>query len=163
MKWVSLPETCGIMERLIYVNKTLEKGLGIFAARDIRKDEIISEFKGPRVKIERLEDLPQEVLEHLFNVGVDEYLVTFEPEVRTNHSCNPNAGIINDVQLIAMRGIKKNEEITFDYSMIIADEWVMECRCGTPECRKFIGKYRDLTAELKKKYENYSPGWIKNT
>jgi SET domain-containing protein len=150
------------MEKLICVKETPLKGKGIFALRDIRKDEIISTFTGPRVRIERLDDFPPEVVDHLFNVGIDEYLVAREPEVRTNHSCDPNAGIVHDVCLIAMRDIPKDEEITFDYSVIIADDWVLECRCGSPLCRKIIGKYRDLPSEIKEKYGDYSPEWIKN-
>jgi len=150
------------MEDLMYVKETVGKGLGVFATRDILKDEIITEFKGPRVKIEQLEGIPREVQDHLFNVDADEYLITREPGVRTNHSCDPNAGIIRDVLLVAMRDIKKDEEITFDYSMIIADDWTLECTCGSLSCRKIIGKYKDLTGELKKKYEEYTPVWIKS-
>ncbi len=151
------------MEKLICVKETPLKGKGIFAIRDIRKGETISAFTGPRVKIERLDEFPPEVVDHLFNVGIDEYLVAREPEVRTNHSCDPNAGIVDDVSLIAMRDIQKDEEITFDYSVIIADDWVLECRCGSPLCRKTIGKYRDLPPEIKEKYRNFIPEWIKNT
>jgi SET domain-containing protein len=151
------------MEKLICVRETPLKGRGIFALRDICKGEIISTFTGPRVKIERLDEFPPEVVDHLFNVGIDDYLVAREPEVRTNHSCDPNAGIVNDVCLVAMRDIQKDEEITFDYSVIIADDWALECRCGSPLCRKIIGKYRDLPAEIKEKYRDYSPDWIKNT
>ncbi len=151
------------MENLIYVKDTPQKGRGIFAFRNIRKGEIISTFTGPRVKIERLDEFPPEVVDHLFNVGTHEYLVAREPEVRTNHSCDPNAGIISDVSLIAMRDIQRDEEITFDYSMIMADDWVMECRCGSPLCRKIIGKYRNLPPEIKLKYRDYVPEWIKTS
>jgi len=151
------------MEKLIYVKETPLKGRGIFAVRDIRKGEIISTFTGPRVKIERLGDFAPEVVDHLFNVGTDEYLLAREPEVRTNHSCDPNAGIVRDVCLIAMRDIHKDEEITFDYSIIINDDWVLECLCGSPLCRKIIGKYRDLPQEIKVKYRDYTPEWIKTT
>ncbi len=151
------------MEKLICVKETPLKGKGIFAVRDIRKGEIISTFTGPRIKIERLDEFPPEVVDHLFNVGTDEYLLTREPEVRTNHSCDPYAGIARDVCLIAMRDIQRDEEITFDYSVIINDDWVMECQCGSPLCRKTIGKYRDLPLEIKLKYKDYTPEWIKNT
>ena len=64
--------------------------------------------------------------------------------------------------IFATRDIKKDEEITFDYSMIVADEWKLKCSCGSPSCRKIIGKYRDLPDELKKKYDKYIPAWIKS-
>jgi uncharacterized protein len=150
------------MEELIYVKETPNKGLGIFAKRDIAKDEIITEFKGPMVRIEQLEGIPQEVQNHLFNVGVGEYLIAREPGARTNHSCDPNAGIVRAVFLVAMRDIHQDEEITFDYSMITADNWTLECSCGSPSCRKLIGNYRDLPDGIKKKYEKYTPDWIKN-
>jgi len=151
------------MEKLICAKETPLKGRGIFAVCDIRKGEIISSFTGPRVKIEHLDEYPQEVVDHLFNVGTDEYILAKEPEVRTNHSCDPNAGIVNDVCLIAMRDIRKDEEITFDYSIIINDDWVLNCLCGSPICRGIIGKYRDLPQEIKLKYSDYTPQWIKNT
>lgn len=149
------------MKECVVVKETPNKGRGIFATRDIRKDEVILEFNGPRVHIERLDGIPREVQDHLFNVGVGEYLIAREPGVYTNHSCDPNAGIVRDVLLTAMRDIAKDEEITFDYSMITADGWKIECRCGSPCCRKIVGDYRDLPEAIKKKYASYTPEWIK--
>jgi hypothetical protein len=149
------------MKELIYVRETSNRGSGIFAARNILKDEIITEFKGPRVKIEHVDGIPKEVWDHLLNVGVDEYIIVRDPAARTNHSCDPNAGIKGDVSLVAMRDIKKDEEITFDYSIVTADNWTLECRCGSPSCRKIIGNYKDLPEKLKKKYDQYTPDWIK--
>jgi SET domain-containing protein len=150
-----------ILKEAVYVKEKSDMGFGIFAARDISKDEIIIEFKGPRVKIPDMTGIPREVWDHLFNVGVDEYIIAREPAVRTNHSCDPNAGIFRDALLAAMRDIKKGEEITFDYSTITADNWTLECGCGSPLCRKIIGNYADLPDELKRKYDKYTPDWIK--
>ena len=149
------------MRDLIYVKKTNNLGFGVFAIRDICKDEIVAEFRGPTVMIESLEGIPREVQDHLYNVGVGKYIIAKEPAVRTNHSCEPNAGIQKDVYLVAMRDIKKDEEVTFDYSMITADDWVLECACGTNSCRKIVGNYRDLPDTLKQKYKDYTPDWIK--
>lgn len=149
------------MKDLVCVREKPGMGLGIFAIRNIGKDEIIAEFRGPRIRIEDMEGIPHEVWDHLLNVGVCDYLIAREPAVRTNHSCNPNAGIVNDVFLVAMRNIKKDEEVTFDYSIVTADNWQLECRCGSPQCRKIIGNYMDLPEETKRKYKNYTPDWIK--
>lgn len=151
------------MKDLICVKETPEKGLGVFALRDVHKDEILSEFNGPFVRIECLEGIPREVQDHLFNVGVSEYLIVREPAVRTNHSCEPNAGIVRDVFLVAIRDIRKDEEVTFDYSTIIADDWQLECSCGSPRCRKIIGNYCSLPDLFRREYEEYTPDWIKNT
>lgn len=149
------------MKEPICVKETPVTGAGIFASRDISKDEVILEFKGPRIRIEDMEGIPREVWDHLFNIGVDDYIIAREPGVRTNHSCDPNAGIVKDVFLTAMRDIKKGEQVTFDYSVITADNWKLECKCGSPKCRKTVGNYMDLPDELKKKYDRYTPDWIK--
>jgi hypothetical protein len=149
------------MRELVCVKEKPNMGLGIFALRDIQKDELIAEFKGPRIRIEDMEGIPREVWDHLFNVGICDYIIAREPAVRTNHSCDPNAGIVKDVFLAAMRDIKKGEEVMFDYSMITADNWELECRCGSPQCRKVIGNYKDLPAGLRRKYGKYTPDWIK--
>ncbi|MBN1432922.1 MAG: SET domain-containing protein-lysine N-methyltransferase [Methanomicrobiaceae archaeon] len=149
------------VKELVYLKEKPGMGLGIFAVRDIEKDEIIAEFHGPWIRIEDMDGIPHEVWDHLFNVGFCDYIIAREPAVRTNHSCNPNAGIVKDVFLAAMRQIKKDEEVTFDYSVVTADDWQLECRCGSPQCRKIIGNYADLPDEIKKKYENYTPDWIK--
>jgi hypothetical protein len=149
------------MKGSVYVKESPDKGRGVYAARVIRKDEVILEFNGPYVKIESLDGIPREVQDHLFNIGPGEYLIVREPGVYTNHSCDPNAGIVRDVLLVAMRDIGKDEEITFDYSMITSDGWTIECRCGSPSCRKIIGDYKNLPDELKRKYDKYTPDWIK--
>ena len=149
------------MKESVYVKESLDKGRGVYAARDIRKNEVILEFNGPYVKIESLAGIPREVQDHLFNIGLNEYLIVREPGAYTNHSCDPNAGIVRDVLLVAMRDIERDEEITFDYSMITSDDWTMECLCGSPSCRKIIGNYKDLPDELKTKYDKYTPDWIK--
>lgn len=149
------------MNELIYIKETPPKGFGVFAACDILKDDVITEFKGPFVKIENMDGIPQEVWDHLLNVGVDEYIIVRDPGARINHSCEPNAGISRNVFLVAMRNIKKDEEITFDYSTTTVDNWKLECKCGAPSCRKIIGNFKDLPDELKKKYDKYTPDWLK--
>jgi hypothetical protein len=85
------------------------------------------------------------------------------PRARGPHEplLRPNAGIADDVFLAAIRDIKKDEEITFDYSTISADDWKMGRRCGAPCCRGVVGNYRDLPESLKAKYDKFTPAWIK--
>ena len=89
------------MKDLVSVQRTSNKGLGIYAIRDINKDEVITEFTGPVVTIPEFDGFPDEVVNHLFNIGVDKYIMAREPAVRTNHSCEFNAGIVKDVFLAA--------------------------------------------------------------
>jgi hypothetical protein len=76
-----------MMKDLIYTKQTKTRGVGVFATRDIQKDEVIAEFRGPVVMLESLEGIPREVQDHLYNVGIGKYILAKEPAVRTNHSC----------------------------------------------------------------------------
>ena len=78
-----------------------------------------------------------------------------------NHSCDPNSGIRGRQNVVAMKNIKKGEEVTIDYSITDDDpKWKMECRCGTKRCRKTIRSIQFLPKELIKKYELFIPNFL---
>lgn len=81
-----------------------------------------------------------------------------------NHSCEPNACLRNQRDLYALRDIKVDEEITYDYSTTSGtnDKWVMNCACGSGICRKTIGNILTLPAITLAKYihMNALPGFI---
>ncbi len=55
-----------------------------------------------------------------------------------NHSCNPNTGYAG-LNVIALRDIMAEEELTIDYTSFLNDE--MEsfiCNCGAENCKKII-------------------------
>ncbi|MBC7904871.1 MAG: SET domain-containing protein-lysine N-methyltransferase [Gemmatimonadaceae bacterium] len=57
-----------------------------------------------------------------------------------NHSCGPNTYMRvthNRVEFYTLRKIKKGEELTCDYGETHHDG-KLPCRCGAPNCRKFI-------------------------
>jgi hypothetical protein len=145
----------------IRVKKTAKKGKGVFANKDINKGEIILRRKGKVVHVDSIEDVPKQIQDHWFPVGKNEYLISEPPAKYLNHSCNPNAGIKNNKDLVAMRDIKKDDEIVYDYSMVGIDEWTMECHCGAKNCRGVIGKYKDLDRSTKLRYSKYVPKWVK--
>ncbi len=78
-----------------------------------------------------------------------------------SHSCEPNCGIKNKTVLVAMRKIKKGEELSYDYDMTENSDWSMECSCGKPSCRKIIRGYRYLPEEKRKEYNGYISEWLK--
>lgn len=58
----------------------------------------------------------------------------------TNHSCDANAAFDEGGTLIALRDIKPDEEITFDYLAhpIPASPWNFACGCGAQDCVGWI-------------------------
>jgi len=77
-----------------------------------------------------------------------------------NHSCDPNCGIKNYFDLVAMRPIAKGEQITWDYAMTENNDWFMICRCGSPRCRKMITGYRNLPPEFREAYKGFISQWL---
>ncbi|GAV80805.1 SET domain-containing protein/zf-CW domain-containing protein, partial [Cephalotus follicularis] len=64
-----------------------------------------------------------------------------------NHSCDPNCRtekwMVNGeicIGLFALRDIKKDEEVTFDYNYVrVFGAAAKKCFCGSPYCRGYIG------------------------
>ena len=70
-----------------------------------------------------------------------------------NHSCDPNAKtdvIRGKIWIIALRDIKKGEEITYNYGYEFSDRYKEHpCRCGAARCIGFILK-EEFWPELRK-------------
>lgn len=146
----------------IRIKKTANRGKGIFALRNIKKGEVVLKRTGKILCVNSIKNIPKHIQDHWFPIGKKKYLLSNSPAKYLNHSCNPNAGIKNNKNLVAMCDIHKGEEITYDYSMVGVDDWTMKCRCGEPNCRKVIGKYKDLDRATKLKYSKYVPKWVKD-
>ena len=70
-----------------------------------------------------------------------------------NHSCDPNAGIMNDRVLTALRRIEAGEEIRYDYSTTMSeDHWTVECHCGEPACRRVVLGFHHLPPIIQNRY-----------
>lgn len=128
-------------------------GQGVFAKQDIKIEEKILVFTGDII------DFDQAVLKappyegDALQIGKDIY-VNLEPPSRfVNHSCEPNAGIKNDIDLVALRDIKAGEEIYFDYSTTMdEDYWNLQCGCSSVNCRKVVKDFKYLPYHIKRKY-----------
>ncbi len=127
-------------------------GKGIFAIRDFERGEVILIFTGPVISYSRAVAKGDRE-SHPLQIGVDRYLDLEEPGVLTNHSCEPNAGILNDMILIAIRPIARGEEIRFDYSTTMSQEtWTLECRCRAASCRGIVRNFEELPQQLQRRY-----------
>jgi hypothetical protein len=56
-----------------------------------------------------------------------------------NHSCEGNVGFNGDGDFTAIRNIKKDEELTYDYGLAeLNPRFKMRCKCGSKSCRRTI-------------------------
>jgi SET domain-containing protein len=126
-------------------------GRGLFAGETIAPGSEILRFSGPVLTLNEVRARGPAAANAL-QVGVDRYLYLDEPGRYINHSCSPNAAIVNDTTLIALRAIAPGEEIRFDYSTTISDGWSMPCRCGAAECRGLVVAFQLLPEPLRRRY-----------
>jgi len=119
-------------------------GRGLFAARRFRPGEQILRFQGPVIDFATMLS-KGEAQANPLQIAADCYLDLLAPGVYANHSCCPNAGIANDIQLIALKTIQCGEEIRYDYSTTMwENHWTMRCACGSPQCRGLIADFHTL-------------------
>lgn len=138
------------------------QGKGIFASRDIKKNEVLFSAKGPIICYPFLPNYRKGP--HWLNVGEKQWLMPLEktPWRYVNHSCVPNVGLRGKVQVVAMRDLKEGEEILIDYSITESHPmWGMKCLCKNASCRKLIRGIRDLPETFYKTYEPYIPVFLK--
>jgi hypothetical protein len=93
----------------------------------------------------------------IFQVGTDAFIPPFGgPDDFTNHSCEPNCGLIvrrDGFTMVALRNIAANEELTYDYSTHQEHEAEdMVCRCGAPTCRGVVRSFSTLPDRLRQRY-----------
>lgn len=126
--------------------------VGLFAARAIPRGGIIAPIRGRRYH----RDDPIHRSErgaNLLQTGYRTYVLPEAPAVYANHSCLPNAGVVDSRRLVALRDIAAGEEIRWDYSTSMDEDfWTMRCRCGAPGCRGIVGDFRRLPRELRRRY-----------
>jgi hypothetical protein len=127
-------------------------GRGLFAGQQIAAGAEILRFTGPVLSLNEVRAQGPAAAANALQVGIDRYLYLDEPGRLVNHSCSPNAAVVNDTTLVAIRAIAAGEEIRFDYSTTISDGWTMACRCGAADCRGLVVAFQLLPEPLRRRY-----------
>lgn len=127
-------------------------GVGLFATRSFADGETILLFSGALLTLEQVIAMGEDQANPL-QVDDQLYIDIGYPGVYANHSCRPNAGIRDDVRLVALEPITPGQEIVWDYSTSMWEEyWVMDCHCGEPCCRGRIGDFPSLPTWQQREY-----------
>lgn len=103
-----------------------------------------------------------EISRHLYvgpfpDENIDDHIEYF-----INHSCDPNAWLINDEDVVARRDIEAGEQVTIDYATFIIHEFessaISNCQCGSPKCRGKVSSNDWWT--MRKVYRGHFTSWI---
>jgi hypothetical protein len=142
-------------------------GCGLFAIAKIDKDEIIAVKGGHIVDRKtlrgtitpRLGPVEIQIDDDLFIAPVtdDERELSM---LYSNHSCDANLGLRGEITFVAMREIRAGEELTHDWAITDDDDYSMECKCGSPNCRKILTGKDWQRPELQKRYAGYFSAYL---
>jgi SET domain-containing protein len=149
-------------------SKNSKTGTGLFTKCQIPANVPIMEFTGT---ILAKKDLPVDNANYV-QIGPTSFL---DPNgtllLYINHSCNPNCMVHvvgNRAVVYSLYVIQADAELTYDYSTTSTDthdEWKMECKCESHNCRGTISGFQYLSEDLKKDYTNKDlvPLFLKET
>jgi len=140
----------------IKLKKSKIHGNGVFAKNDIKKGIKVIEYLGEKVTKEEADMIANIHMEkhlvdpsrngavYLFELN-DKYDLDGDVEYNTakwiNHSCEPNCEIEikeDRIWIIALKDIKKGEEVTYNYSYEIEDYKDHPCVCKSKNCVGYI-------------------------
>ena len=133
-------------------------GKGVFAATSIPKGARIVEYKGVRMSEDAADEkYGDDESPHTFLFLLDDKTV-IDANRRgnsarwINHGCDPNCETNEENRRLfidAIRDIRRGEELTYDYQLIIDERYTPElkrlyaCDCGARKCRgTILGKKR---------------------
>ena len=142
-------------------------GRGLFATADIAKDEIVAVKGGHIVDSKTLRGKITPVLGPVeIQIDDDLFITPTTDEERElsmlylNHSCDPNLGMRGEITFVAMRDIRADEELTHDWAMTDDDDYSIECKCGTSNCRKTLTGKDWRRPDLQKRYAGYFSAYL---
>jgi hypothetical protein len=138
-------------------------GRGLFARERVRAGETLLVWGGDVVTGDMLKWMSEEKHRLAVQIEEDLYLVTSAegPADWVNHSCDPNAGLVGQIVLVALRDIPAGEEICFDYATSDGSPYdEFECGCGSRLCRRHVTGNDWRLPELQTRYAGHFSPYI---
>jgi uncharacterized protein len=119
-------------------------GTGGFARTDLPRGMLVVEYIGRLITKRESIECCRSGNQFIFCLDEETDLngdVDWNPARFLNHGCDPNceAELIDGrIWIVALRDIKADEEITFDYGYDLEAYREHPCRCGAPGCVGYI-------------------------
>ena len=124
------------MNSSVIVRNSKIHGKGVFARREIKKGEVVIDWSSCSKVLNKKEvDVLSENKKRLVSYqGSGKYVLFHSPGRYINHSCDSNTKAIRGRD-VAVRNIKKGEEITADYIAEKVPGLNLQCKCGSKKCK----------------------------
>jgi SET domain-containing protein len=145
-------------------------GWGIFAKQGIARGEMIALWGGVVYSMEEVTEIAKHYPHfetHTVSIYKDFYLGPLDTDVSRldeaelfNHSCDPNAGVKEQIVIVARRPILQGEEVCFDYDTTEIEAVPFVCRCRTPQCRGLIDGSAWKNASFRVRHYGYLSWYI---
>jgi uncharacterized protein len=134
-------------------------GLGLFAAKPIKRAAHIAAYRGRRISTEEADRREARGARYMFEL-TKRWTIDGSPRWNLaryiNHSCRPNAkpvGRNGGIVIVALRRIEPGEEITYDYGREYLDYFLQTGGCRCAACRR-----RATARRAKKRAEREQAG-----
>ncbi|MBU0613334.1 SET domain-containing protein-lysine N-methyltransferase [Patescibacteria group bacterium] len=143
--------------------------VGVFAKERIIKHEIIRITGGlivPKSDANKYNQLLHYETDNAYLDISDDFLMAPTQEdlqltATINHSCNPNAGFLDTITIIAIKDILPGEEVTWDYAFSQTTFSPFTCRCGQENCRITIKPDDWMLKGIQEKFGEYFSPYLK--
>lgn len=120
---------------VIIKNSKIE-GMGVFANRDFKKGEVVIKWDTSIILTAlELKNLPENEKKYISSFR-NKYILQQPPAKFVNHSCEPNTKVVDESSDIAIKDIKKGEEITSYYLTFFSTDETIRCNCKSEKCKK---------------------------
>lgn len=137
-------------------------GKGLFTKKVIKKEAVVFPFEG-------FVGNDSQTNKESLQIDKDKFLEsTVEFDNFLNHSCDPNCYIDwHSYNLVALRDIKKGEELSFNYNTAEYDlinlvkNCSFKCNCGSINCIGEVRGFKFLSKYQKYKIEKYVSPFLK--
>lgn len=126
-------------------------GIGVFAVRDLKKgttiakaDLLAEEKYYSWDNFDKIDKESQEMIidfcaqtEDGFYAPLDINYISIPWHM--NHCCNGNVGCDKHGNFVAVKNIKQNSELCYDYSLVTCNpRFKLICKCGSKKCRGVV-------------------------
>ena len=126
-------------------------GMGLFAVSDLPAETLVAHFDGT---ILAPQDVPESEVCYALVLDSERWMVPLTSARYANHACDPNCYVGDNGDVLTLRPVSRDEQLTFDYVLVSAREyfadpkahawdarWTFTCTCGSTLCRGRIDGY----------------------